>query len=175
MGGGRGGVGGEVVGGWVGGCVDGRRRGMVILTRGCARFWRNARRRRMLGTGADSAKRFETYPFGRAPQCTNAWLTTVASLSGRVEGVAPCRATVVGPVVVPWRRHTTARAGLMSPTQHACSRCCKPRSGCENVGLPTQRGAPVWARSPLASAKTQLLCAEAIRAEQNHPRSAGQS
>jgi len=72
-------------------------------------------------------------------------------------------------------RHTTARAGLMTPTQRACSRCCKPRSGCESVGLPPQRGAPVWARSPLASAKTQRLCAEALRAEQHHPRNAGQS
>ena len=174
MGGGRGGVGGEVVGGRVGGWVDGRRRGMVTLTRGCARFWRNARRRRMLGTGADSAKRFETYPFGRAPQCTNAWLTTVASLSGRVEEAVLCRGTVVGLVAVLCHRHTTVLTSLVSSIQRAWARCVKPRSSF-GVGLPTQRDAPVWARSPHASAKTQRLYALSIRAQQKHSRNAGQS
>ena len=116
-----------------------------------------------MGTGAEIAERLETYPLGHAPQCAKTWLTTFASLSGRAEGVTPCRATVVGPLAAPWRRHTTARSGLVSPTQHACSRCFKPRPGCENVGLPTQRSAPVWARSPLASAKTQRICAQFAR------------
>jgi len=99
----------------------------------------------------------ETYPFGHADQHTKACLPNAASLSGRVEGVAPCRATVVGPEAVPLAPPRQGPSGVGEPELSALARGASsfglasasphfltqlPRLELRNAGAPLKRTRP---------------------------------